>query len=100
MFNNAGKFYEGNYKRYMIIPIVLYFILIVIVAAFPGVTFGMDLQGGARMILRADRTAEAKDIDTKALEVLLNREFSLKNLQITGISSRGTINVSATYWPP
>ena len=70
---------------------------IVIVAAFPGITFGMDLQGGARMILRADRTAEAKDIDTKALEVLLNREFSLKNLQITGISSTGTIGASIQF---
>ena len=97
MFENASKFYEGKYKRYMIIPRVLYFVLIVIVAAFPGITFGMDLQGGARMILRADRTAEAKDIDTKALEVLLNREFSLKNLQITGISSTGTIGASIQF---
>ena len=97
MFNNAGKFYEGNYKRYMIIPIVLYFILIVIVAAFPGVTFGMDLQGGTRIILRADRTAATKDIDTKLLEDLLKQEFSLKNLQITGISSSGTIGASIQF---
>ncbi|MBI2530328.1 MAG: hypothetical protein HYW05_04260 [Candidatus Diapherotrites archaeon] len=97
MFGNAGKFYEGNYKRYMIIPIVLYFILIIIVAAFPGVTFGMDLQGGTRIILRADRTAQAKEIDTKSLEALLNQEFSLKNLQVTGISSSGTIGASIQF---
>ena len=97
MFNNAGKFYEGNYKRYMIIPIVLYFVLIFIIAAFPGITFGMDLQGGTRIILRADRTAEAKDIDTKLLEDLLKQDFSFKNLQVSGISSSATIGASIQF---
>ncbi len=97
MFQNAGKFYEGKYRRYMLIPIVLYFVLIFIIAAFPGITFGMDLQGGTRIMLRADRTESAKDIDTKLLENLLKQDFSLKNLQVSGISSAGTIGASIQF---
>lgn len=76
--------YRGNYKAYLPIVAVLYIVLLFLVFVSPGLTKGIDLEGGTLILVRGD-----KAVETTKLEALLKQNFQLTELTITGIQSPG-----------
>src|SRR3989344_8479581 len=78
MFN----LYQGDYKRYLIIPAILFVVFIFLVFVYPGITPGIDLKGGTSIIVRASEPLEAHLIETA-----LKEKYSFSELQIGEVSS-------------
>ncbi|MBI5884767.1 hypothetical protein HZB89_01570, partial [archaeon] len=81
--------FEGNYKRLLALPVILYIVFILMIAVFPGVPLGMDLTGGTRIIARTD-----KPVDAGILQQKLNEKYSLEELRVSstsGFAGNGTI---------
>ena len=76
------KIYDGNYSRLLLIPAILFIFCIAAIFIYPGVTTGIDFEGGTRVIVRAD-----SPIDDKVLEALLEDQFQLTELTVASISS-------------
>lgn len=74
--------YDGNYSRYLIIPAILFILCLIAIFAFPGITTGLDFEGGTRVIVRAE-----SPISADILENLLTEQFSLTELTVASISS-------------
>lgn len=47
----AFKLYDTNYKRLMLVPLILGILFLVIIAVYPGMTLGLDFVGGTRVIV-------------------------------------------------
>ncbi|MBI4210762.1 MAG: hypothetical protein HY544_04625 [Candidatus Diapherotrites archaeon] len=77
-----NNFYEGEYKRYMLLPAALFIVFIVVIAFFPGIKQGIDLKGGTNIIVRAD-----KALDTAVIRPVLEEKYSLTELQLGSVSS-------------
>lgn len=75
-------FYQNNFKKMMIIPIVLAIILLLIIFVYPGIKPGVDLTGGNVLIIRS-----SEPISESLLQSTLNENFSLKELKISTIAS-------------
>lgn len=73
--------YGQNYKKYMLIPAIIFFIMLFLVFVFPGVQLGIDITGGNLIILRSEKEIVADDVYA-ALS-----EFNLPELRVSTISS-------------
>jgi len=78
------NFYQGNYKRYLIAPALIFLIFLALIFVYPGVTEGIDLKGGTNIIVRAE-----KPLDTALLAPVLEKKYSLTELQVSSVSSGG-----------
>ena len=77
-----SKFYSGNYKRYLVLPIALFFVFAALAFISPGITKGVDLLGGSLLIIDAPKPIAEKDVSD-----FLNKEFDLTDLSVSSISS-------------
>ncbi len=84
--------YSGDYKSYLIIPVVLFVLFIVAIAVYPGVTQGIDLKGGTSIIVRADTP-----MDSALLEQALSAKYPLSELQVGSISSPNGYGLFVQY---
>jgi len=75
-------FYSKNYKKLLIIPLVIFIVFFVLAFVFPGVPQGIDFEGGTLIILRSEKPIEAKKV-----EELLSKNFDLSDLSVSSISS-------------
>jgi len=79
---DLNNFYSGDYKRYMLVPIALFFLFLFAIIVYPGVKQGIDLKGGTNIVIRAEKPLDAKLILPK-----FNSQFNLTDLQVGSISS-------------
>ena len=77
--------FSGNYKLYLIVPVIAVFLFLALILVYPGLSAGIDLRGGTQIILRSDTP-----IDAQQLKSTLDSQFTLKDLKVTTIGS-GTI---------
>jgi len=78
MFN----LYEGDYKKYLFIPAILFVIFLILIFVTPGITPGIDLKGGTSIIVRSD-----SPLSIEALEPVLVEKYNLTELQLGTVSS-------------
>lgn len=76
------RFYAGNYKKYLILPAVLFILFLFFAFAFPGLKQGIDLKGGTLLIVQSSKKMTAEEI-----KPVLREKFSLDDLTVTSISS-------------
>ena len=74
--------YSGNYRRFLIVPLILLIVFGFLAFVFPRVPTGIDLSGGTLIILRSETALDAKET-----EQLLNSEFELTDLSVVSTSS-------------
>ena len=75
-------FYQNNFKKMMIIPLVLTVIMLGLIFFYPGIKPGVDLTGGNVLIIRS-----SEPISESLLISTLNENFSLKELKVSTIAS-------------
>jgi preprotein translocase subunit SecF len=75
-------FYQNNFKKFLIIPLILSIVMLFFIFVFPGIQPGIDLTGGNMLIIRSE-----EKIDEAILSTTLNENFSLKELKISTIAS-------------
>jgi len=78
MFN----LYLGEYKRYLLLPAVLFVIFLFMVLVSPGVTPGIDLKGGTSIVIRSDTP-----LNPDELKPILEEKYALTELQLSSVSS-------------
>jgi preprotein translocase subunit SecF len=81
----VGRFtavYEGNYKKYLLVPVLLLLACSFLAFVFPGVPTGIDLSGGTLILIRSE-----KPLDAKKTEELLEKNFELTDLSVVSTSS-------------
>jgi len=76
------NFFGENYKKYLIIPIVLAIIMLVLSFVYPGFSPGIDLTGGNLIIVRSQTELSEQEITN-----ILNTEFDLVELKVSTIAS-------------
>jgi preprotein translocase subunit SecF len=74
-------FFGKDYKKYMIIPLIVLIPLLFSIFIFPGVDLGIDITGGNLIILRSEKELTSDNI-TNALS-----EFDLPELSVSTIAS-------------
>ncbi|MCR4335314.1 MAG: protein translocase subunit SecF [archaeon] len=77
-----NNLYLGDYKRYLLIPAVLFIVFLFLIFITPGVPQGIDLKGGTSIIVRAD-----SELDPNLLIPILEEKYSLDELQVGSVSS-------------
>lgn len=75
-------FYQNNFKKMMIIPLVLALLMLIVIFVYPGIEQGVDLTGGNVLIIRS-----SEPISESLLNSTLNENFSLKELKVSTIAS-------------
>jgi preprotein translocase subunit SecF len=75
-------FYQNNFKKMMIIPLVVALIMLFFILFYPGIKPGVDLTGGNVLIIRS-----SEPISESLLASTLSENFSLKELKISTIAS-------------
>jgi preprotein translocase subunit SecF len=75
-------FYKNNYKKMMLIPLLIAIPLLFMVFVFPGIQPGVDLTGGNVLIVRSD-----SPISEANLTSTLKENFSLEELKVSTIAS-------------
>ncbi len=86
------ELFSGNYKLYLIVPLLLTVIFLFIVFVSPQVEQGIDLKGGTQILLRAD-----KPVDSVELKTLLEERFDFSDLTVNSISSPTTHGVNIQF---
>lgn len=76
-----NSFYDGNYKKLLILPIILAVIFFISAFVYPGIPQGIDLTGGNLLIVRSSSAIS----DSSLREVIA--PFELHDLEISIISS-------------
>lgn len=84
--------YEGNYKRCIAIPAALFIACLCAVLVYPGITTGIDLQGGTLIIVRADT-----EMNQDTAKQVLAEKFDLRDLTAAGISSPAGYGLTIQY---
>ncbi|MDP6670679.1 MAG: hypothetical protein QGI60_02585 [archaeon] len=74
--------YKGNYKRLLIIPIIILIATSFLAFVYPGVPLGIDLSGGTLIIMRSE-----KPLDARVTEEILVQNFDLTDLSVVSTSS-------------
>ncbi|MBI5553402.1 MAG: hypothetical protein HY917_01540, partial [Candidatus Diapherotrites archaeon] len=74
--------YTGNYKRHLLVPIVLFFVFSFLIFIHPTLLQGTDLRGGTTLIIRSETP-----LDGVKAESLLKEKFQLTELRVTPIQS-------------
>ncbi len=85
-------FFSGNYKMYLIVPLILTFVFVFIVFVSPGIKQGIDLKGGTQIIIRSNQP-----VNSSELEVLLEQKFNFTELTINSISSPAAHGVTIQF---
>ncbi len=80
--NPLTNLYAGNYKKYLIVPIILLIVCSFLAFVFPGVPRGIDLSGGTLIIIRSE-----KPLDARQTEELLSNNFDLTDLSVVSTAS-------------
>ena len=75
-------FYKANYKKMMLIPLVLTIILLFVNFVYPGISPGVDITGGNVLIINSN-----KEIVESQLVSVLKENFSLPELKVSTILS-------------
>ncbi|MFH1664435.1 MAG: protein translocase subunit SecF [archaeon] len=86
------ELYSGNYKLYLILPLLLTVVFLFAVLVFPGVKPGIDLEGGTQIIIRTEN-----HIDSAELIQSLNSKFDFVDLSVVSISSPVSNGVSIQF---
>ncbi len=73
--------YSGNYKLFLIVPIVLTFVLAYFAFISPGLQQGLDIKGGTLFIIQTENP-----VDQPELENALSTKFDLLDLKVTATS--------------
>jgi preprotein translocase subunit SecF len=73
--------FTGNYKAYLIVPLVLTIAFLALILIAPGLQQGLDLKGGTQIIIKTDK------IDPVELETLLSQKFTLQELRVEQIGN-------------
>ncbi|MCX8190316.1 MAG: hypothetical protein N3F05_03780 [Candidatus Diapherotrites archaeon] len=87
---NFSKVYGKNYKLYMILPAILFFVLPIIAFIYPGIERGVDLSGGTLIIVRSER-----QMAYERLESALSK-YELAELSIVPFSGGVQIHFGAS----
>ena len=86
------KIYTGNYKLYLIPVAILYLVFLFLIFVSPGITKGVDLEGGTLIVLRGE-----KEINAPQLEALLKQNFNFKELKVSAVSGPTGYGVTIQY---
>jgi len=76
------NFFGKNYKKYLVIPIILAIIMLFLSFVYPGFSPGIDLTGGNLIIVRSQTELSEQEITN-----ILNEEFDLVELKVSTIAS-------------
>lgn len=76
------RFYEGSYRRYLLLSAVVGLIFLFLVFVSPGVKLGIELRGGTLISIQSPQP-----IAHEELERVLREKFQLSDLSITSTSS-------------
>ncbi|MBN2127782.1 MAG: protein translocase subunit SecF [Candidatus Diapherotrites archaeon] len=71
-----------NYKKWLLLPGILFIVFLFVSFVYPGLTPGIDLKGGTNIVIRS-----SSPIDAQGIQTLLEQEVDLTDLTVTGISS-------------
>ena len=74
-------FFGNKYKKFIILPVILFVIMLIISFVYPGFSAGIDLTGGNLIIIRSQSELSEQQIDT-----ILNEEFDLTELKVSTIA--------------
>ncbi|MEM4598603.1 MAG: hypothetical protein QW400_02840 [Candidatus Diapherotrites archaeon] len=85
-----SRVYAKNYKRYMILPVILFFVLPIIAFIYPGIERGIDLSGGTLIIVRSER-----QISSENLEGVLSK-YDLTELTVVPFSGGVQVHFGAS----
>lgn len=86
------ELYSGNYKMYLIVPLILTLLFAFIVLVSPGVKQGIDLKGGTQIIIRSE-----KPVEGVKLKELLEERFDFSELTVNAISSPAAHGVTVQF---
>ena len=84
--------FEGNYKKYLIIPAVLFAVFMFLVLVFPGVQQSIDFKGGTLMIIEVSSAFDAEEVET-----LINENFPVSDLSVTSTIRPGGFGLNIQY---
>ncbi len=76
------RLYEGNYRKLLIIPAIIFVVFLVAIFVFPGIEQGIDLTGGTMIVARGDLPMDAERVETLLLE-----KYPLQELRVSSVSS-------------
>ncbi|MCX6800995.1 MAG: hypothetical protein NTZ73_02310 [Candidatus Diapherotrites archaeon] len=75
-------FYAGEYKRMMLVPLILLIPMLFAIIVYPGIPMGTELTGGNVIVLRS-----SSPFSISQIESILKSEFQLTDLAVSTISS-------------
>ncbi len=84
---------EKNYKKLMLIPLIIAIICLFLIFVHPKVHRGIDLKGGNQLILRH----EGESIEHSTLESIIRQNYSLKEVSINETTGPGSIGLIIEY---
>lgn len=76
------KLYGGNYKLLAVLPAILALLSLFAVFVYPGIKFGIDLEGGSMILLRSDKVIGAEELKASLLA-----GYPLQELSVTTTSA-------------
>ncbi len=74
--------YSKNYKKFMIIPLIVIIPVLYLVLFSPGVGLGIELTGGNVLIIRSET-----ELSTPVIEEILRNNFDLSEVSVSTINS-------------
>ncbi len=74
--------YSKNYKKLMIVPILLLIPILYFILISPGVELGVELTGGNVLIIRS-----SNELSTPVIEQIIKENFSLTEVSVSTINS-------------
>jgi len=84
--------YSKNYKRMVLIPLLILIPLILFAFFVPGVKEGIDLTGGNVLIIRSDNP-----VDPLQIEEILLKDFNLSEVTVSAVNSPGASGAYIEY---
>lgn len=88
------KLYDQQYKRLFILPAILTIVFLLIIFVFPGMTLGLDFQGGTRVIVNTDQLQE------QPVKDLLTQKLGLPEVKVAIVSSPFGTSARIEYAEP
>ncbi len=86
------ELYSGNYKLYLVVPLILTLIFAFMITVSPGVKPGIDLKGGTQIIIRSEQP-----VDSSKLKEILEERFDFVDLAVNSISSPTSNGVNIQF---
>lgn len=76
------NFYEKGYKKFLLLPIILFLAIGFLIFIYPTVPAGIDLKGGTLLLIKTE-----KQLDSAKIESIISQNFSLSDFTVTVTSS-------------